>query len=379
MQNNIIGTMIIEGFCFALMLMVYINLYSHIHNETPDRTLFRYLVVSALFTTVFDAASWLVDGQMFPYSIALNRFINAICHLSVPVLMFIWLLYLDYKINEDLTHLKKAAPIYAIPMLISVGMCFINLFTDLLFTITDQNVYQRKTAYWITIGMLGIYIVFSLVYVVLKRKKIRHTDFISRFTFPFPMVLMSFLQTLNPGISCLLMGLTFSIMEIFIYLQNSSLSEDPLTKLSNRRHLEEYLDAELSKLSGNKRLAGIMLDMDDFKSINDRFGHGVGDEALEVMSELMRSSVRDTDLCARLSGDEFLMVAKVRHPEDLVQIVERLAEKTLQYNVSGKAPYTLSYSSGTYIASASSGDTTETFLHTLDSDMYQHKKHKKAR
>ena len=54
--------MIIEGFCFALMLMVYINLYSHIHNETPDRTLFRYLVVSALFTTVFDAASSLVDG-----------------------------------------------------------------------------------------------------------------------------------------------------------------------------------------------------------------------------------------------------------------------------------------------------------------------------
>ncbi|MEZ0358215.1 diguanylate cyclase [Mycobacterium sp. SA01] len=81
---------------------------------------------------------------------------------------------------------------------------------------------------------------------------------------------------------------------------------DPLTSLLNRRSFAEQLTEALERVRGGRQeLAVLMLDLDNFKSINDQFGHLAGDRVLEAVSQILVEETRATDLVARLGGDEF--------------------------------------------------------------------------
>lgn len=86
---------------------------------------------------------------------------------------------------------------------------------------------------------------------------------------------------------------------------------DQLTGLYNRRYAEETLAHALAQLNhNNEPLSLLMLDIDNFKSINDQFGHSVGDRILKNVSRAIKSSVLSTDTPARWGGEEFLIVCK---------------------------------------------------------------------
>ncbi|MCP4131246.1 MAG: GGDEF domain-containing protein [bacterium] len=84
---------------------------------------------------------------------------------------------------------------------------------------------------------------------------------------------------------------------------------DPLTKLHSRRILFEFLEQEIRNLKRNSSsLSLIMIDIDNFKSINDRFGHSSGDGVLKNLAELLNNKQRSSDLVARYGGEEFTIV-----------------------------------------------------------------------
>jgi diguanylate cyclase (GGDEF)-like protein len=84
---------------------------------------------------------------------------------------------------------------------------------------------------------------------------------------------------------------------------------DALTGLANRRHFEEVLEREIARATDRRRpLVVAMLDLDHFKSINDTYGHGVGDQALIAVARRLTDAVRGDDLVARLGGDEYAVM-----------------------------------------------------------------------
>ena len=100
---------------------------------------------------------------------------------------------------------------------------------------------------------------------------------------------------------------------------------DPLTGLFNRRHLDRRLrDAVLSAQAGDAELSLIIVDLDFFKLVNDRFGHQVGDMVLVKTAELLRKGIRETDLVARFGGEEFVVLAPGAGPADAELIAERI-------------------------------------------------------
>jgi diguanylate cyclase (GGDEF)-like protein len=100
---------------------------------------------------------------------------------------------------------------------------------------------------------------------------------------------------------------------------------DALTGLANRRQAEEALASELAR---SERLGGsvslILADLDDFKSINDRYGHPTGDLVLREFAEVLRETVREVDLAARWGGEEFAVILPGTDLEGAAQLAERL-------------------------------------------------------
>ena len=85
---------------------------------------------------------------------------------------------------------------------------------------------------------------------------------------------------------------------------------DPLTGIANRRGLGERIEYELARHDrARRKFAVVMIDLDGFKAVNDRFGHHAGDELLRDVADSMREAVRDQDTVARLGGDEFCVLA----------------------------------------------------------------------
>jgi diguanylate cyclase (GGDEF)-like protein len=104
-------------------------------------------------------------------------------------------------------------------------------------------------------------------------------------------------------------------------------STDGLTDLANRRHFEEALAGEISRAERfGGTLALVLADLDDFKQVNDRYGHQAGDDVLRAFADVLRDTVRDIDLAARYGGEEFAVLLPQTDLEGAERLAERLRE-----------------------------------------------------
>ncbi len=102
---------------------------------------------------------------------------------------------------------------------------------------------------------------------------------------------------------------------------------DPLTGLFNRRYLETWFSQNLQDIIDEKRdLSLLLIDIDNFKMVNDRYGHQVGDEVLKLVAKNIENSVRDNDIVSRFGGEEFLVLLPDTSPEKSYQVGERIRE-----------------------------------------------------
>lgn len=99
---------------------------------------------------------------------------------------------------------------------------------------------------------------------------------------------------------------------------------DPLTRLANRRAFLERFQAELARaVRSGKGVAVIILDVDHFKSVNDAYGHAVGDRALEQIAQALHSAVRTSDLVARIGGEELAVLMPDTDTAGALVVAER--------------------------------------------------------
>ncbi|MFP3353748.1 GGDEF domain-containing protein, partial [Pseudoalteromonas sp. SIMBA_153] len=100
-----------------------------------------------------------------------------------------------------------------------------------------------------------------------------------------------------------------------------SSSHDPLTQLYNRHHFNQQLQRRLEDLGDT---CVLIVDVDHFKQVNDKFGHSVGDEILRQFSDVLRQEVRATDVVARWGGEEFVIFCPQTNVKDAQLLCERL-------------------------------------------------------
>ena len=149
---------------------------------------------------------------------------------------------------------------------------------------------------------------------------------------------------------------------------------DPLTGLYNRRFAEQRLTAELdrSKRYGHP-LTVLVIDLNDFKQINDKHGHLAGDVVLKEFGERLSRSIRVSDLAVRMGGDEFLVVLPECPPEHIPGLLRRLNNMEIDFR---GAKIRVGFSSG--LAGFDPNGTAEQMLERADQVLYAQKSDKKS-
>jgi diguanylate cyclase (GGDEF)-like protein len=145
---------------------------------------------------------------------------------------------------------------------------------------------------------------------------------------------------------------------------------DPLTGVFNRRKFHETLGMCIVSAMRHQHLfALLMLDIDNFKLINDRFGHQTGDEVLRIVCGLVGSSVRSADQIFRVGGEEFCLVATAMDVEQAKTLAEKIRRVVESYSFPEVGRVTISIG----IAYFREGDTQEHIFARADNAMYQAK------
>lgn len=152
---------------------------------------------------------------------------------------------------------------------------------------------------------------------------------------------------------------------------------DDLTGLYNRRGFLTLATQQLKQARrGHRELLLLFVDMDDFKEINDTLGHAEGDAALRLTAGILRRTFRDSDIIARMGGDEFVVLATdISHGTDAL-IIDRLRAELRQVNEQGGAPYRLSFSVGAAHFDPYNPPSMEELLATADAMLYEQKRQK---
>jgi diguanylate cyclase (GGDEF)-like protein len=149
---------------------------------------------------------------------------------------------------------------------------------------------------------------------------------------------------------------------------------DELTRVANRRYTELKIQQAIEEVQEFHRAYGIILiDIDHFKKVNDRYGHQTGDEVLKRLCEVLGECLRPGDLIGRWGGDEFVVVAKDVMPDSLERLAERcrlLIRKTPMV-VNQDGPIRLRVSLGATLLGA--GDQCHSALDRADKLMYASK------
>jgi diguanylate cyclase len=143
---------------------------------------------------------------------------------------------------------------------------------------------------------------------------------------------------------------------------------DPLTGLRNRRELERQLEA---RISAKTPFCALLFDLDDFKSINDRFGHACGDQALRQFADVLNEQVRPGDVVARWGGDEFFVIFDCAMKDALRRSQELSAILTRRYKLdwNGKS-ILISIRASSGVVEYSFGETAEMLFRRADEAMY---------
>jgi diguanylate cyclase (GGDEF)-like protein len=150
---------------------------------------------------------------------------------------------------------------------------------------------------------------------------------------------------------------------------------DELTGLRNRRGFFELAHQAL-KLAKREQhaLTLFFMDVNGLKQINDSLGHSAGDQALRDAATVLRHTFRDSDILARIGGDEFVVLAQIHDSQDAHSLNERLHHQLAAHNTAGAGAYTLDISIGmTLIAPGAAADL-ETLIANADEAMYQEKR-----
>lgn len=354
--------------------IVLFNAYTRLDRRNNANSLFLLISLGILIGLVSEFITVFINGRSEQWLIPITKLFHVIIFTVCPTMAFLWYKFTNKWIDPDDSRCIDYKNILLIPLLFDGIISIISPFTNQVFEITGSNIYHRGPMFVIPTVCTYLYLFLSLLNVIKKRNKVINGEF-------FPLLLFGIIPSLGGALQLLFYGLrllwptaAFSIIIVYIYVQQRMMQIDTLTGAWTRGSFEQYLEKRLTKDKENT-LGIIYIDLDDFKQINDNYGHLEGDIALKNEVELIKNVLSVNDIIARVGGDEFIILTENASLAGIEDLVNKIEAKFNEYNQTSEKRYSLRNSFGFDVFN-SKDYTISQFINYVDHLMYSNKQKK---
>lgn len=351
-------------------LVLFLLLYRIRISQTNqfDEKAYNFMLIVAFIATINETLSFIIDARPgFIFHILLY-ISNTISSASSGIIGYCWCLFVEYHIHRNFKRIKKKSRILAVPLIIATILIIINLLgTDIIFDISKENVYTRGPMNFILYIFIFVYYMESIYTVQKAKSDSILVEFFPIYFFIIPCMIGTMIQGFFFGISTVWLCVAIAFIIVYIEIQISISFIDDLSGLYNRKYMNHYLD----KLQNDKpkHVYGFLMDINDFKTINDIYGHLKGDQAIIQFGKILQHSIDKDSVAIRMGGDEFVIFAILKSNEEALALKKRIEQNVRQFNTNSTEPFHLSFS----IGMAKYSGNIETFLSSMDDSMYEAK------
>ena len=369
---NIPSVLVANGIGVCLMSAILFNSHKRARMAFVDGRLFYWMCRICFALCILETAGFLLDGRRFPGAEVLLVLSNSAVFFLAPVLACLWLFYMNYKLFESPERLRKMLPA-TIPAALGSLLAVINCFTDVYFKLSDANIYYRTPLFTVFSTVVYLYLTAGAVLAWKHRRLTGKYIYMPALSFLLPIYIGSVVQLFCYGIAVIWVAVAVGLIFLYINLQSEETFLDSVTGLYNRNFLIHYMN----QLKKGKTVTGVLLDVNDFKMINDTCGHLEGDRVLRDLGRMLLETTDKSAVVARYGGDEFVILLEDAGLDALEKVKASLEDRLRRYNEADSFPVPISLSGGT---AELSSDKAEAFFREMDRNMYLEKRafyHKK--
>jgi diguanylate cyclase (GGDEF)-like protein len=365
-------------------LLLGIVLFNHIKNSSDGmfrQRYFRTLIICDLGILLTDMLIFLVIGLPGAFAHVLLYILQSIFFVLCSFFCLLWALYCAIRPGNKPRRAELA--LLAVPFLLLIIFLGFNFAYGFLFRITPDNGYERGVFFHIVTACTYLYVVYSVAQIWRSKKQLSSREFYTFLLIPlFPMAVGIVQLFLSIEVLMVWPATALAMVVMQMVTLTEKINLDHLTGLYNRKYLDDYIAdvLQMSRSGGpgksTKKFAAIMLDIDNFKSINDTFGHVEGDHAIVIAADLLRKSIRKGDFVSRYGGDEFLIVLEQCSDSTPARVIRRIRENVQKFNNENDLPYVIEFSVGYKVYANLHGMTSRQIFSGIDELMYQNKQSK---
>lgn len=374
---NLSDNIILNIYSIALLIIISVHASRYRDNVFFQHKLYLAMIYLTICMLIFDMLCRF-DGNPGTYYSHFNFWGNLLLYIIGPVVPSLWVMYAHFQVFHDEKRTKRLVIPLSFLFTANLLITVLSLYFKWYYYIDVKNIYHRGQYFWIPASITISLVLAAFFLIISNRKRIEKKHYFSLVFFAVPPFACIILQLFFYGIPFMLNGLTLSLLIVFFTIQNRSIDTDYLTGAYNRKSLEAYMKKKVSTAAENKTFSAILIDLNDFKAINDNFGHDTGDEALVTSVRLLKTCIRSSDFIARYGGDEFYIVLDISDQFELEETVFRINRCLERYNKNQTEPFTLGFSMGYAVYDSRSGMKVEEFQKHIDIMMYENKRADKA-
>lgn len=362
---------------YAVVIVLFLGVYAARHLEdTSENKPFTFLCFLTGILLICDFISRLETYEGFPHILVViaTYFLFGL----LPILGVYWYQFVRSTLSvEERARVQRLD--IAVFFIAGIGLATVvlNPFFGLVFSYDVFGNYVRRSFYFLPALTTFLCILLAEAFLFLRVRSLGRNFFITLVLFPVPIIIGSFVGMYSESLPWVPLGISISLVLLFAVTQTTSLSTDFLTGLSNRKKFEDLVDERRAWAHQDRTFAAIMIDLDDFKTINDTMGHTMGDVALAEAANILQRCVRVNDTVARLGGDEFAILVDYANEEVVEDIISRINREVDKFNESHSS-FKLAMSMGYELYDPEKYADKTSYLKIIDARMYANKQQRKA-
>ena len=370
--------------CILLFLIILYKNITGIDRQTKSR-FFDFVLVSHIIYYFVEIFWGLFYFEIFPNNPIGFHICNIILFFSASSTSCIWFYYTEALQNDSIVKKLRNRILIYLPVLFSFILDLVLSLCGLGYRVDPNGKVNGEIWYILFMLVPVIYVLLAFIKGFVRANKKENKAFKKEYlmiaAYPLSILFFGVIQ-----IALLCSGITFPILSygttiamIFVYVSSldNLISLDPLTELNNRNELNKHLYSSFRSIQFEDNLFVIMLDIDHFKGINDKFGHVEGDKALQRIAKCLKTacfSKEDEIFVARYGGDEFIIVAKLVNPTSIIALQKKILDEIKENAQPPNNEYLLTVTLG--VSKYFKGESVEDIIKRADDNLYENKQKK---